>query len=90
MVLDVPSPIPNWHIFALNLTDLSILIRNQFQYMDCIPPWLSPNNQCKANISTKNYTKEEISQMIKTKFQEPKLEKKRTEVEKNAKILARK
>ena len=40
--------------------------------MDCIPPWLSSEHQCKTNITTYNYTKEEIKSMILKNFIAPK------------------
>ena len=40
--------------------------------MDCTPPWLSSNDQCNANITTHNYTNEEISNEILKNFVDPK------------------
>ena len=59
--------------------------------MDCIPPWLSSKDQCKANITySGNHSKREIQQLISRKFIEPKGDKKLAEVEMKCKTPCRK
>ena len=56
--------------------------------MNCIPPWLSSENQCSTNVTIKykcNHTWSEIRTMIEEKFITPKLESELTEAEKKCK-----
>ena len=57
--------------------------------MDCIPPWLSSNNQCATNI-TSYHTKQEISAFIWKHFLHEKLNWKPTEAEKRCKQSCKK
>ena len=49
--------------------------------MDCIPPWLSANNQCYSNITTYNQTSMDIYRMIQNKFMTTKENSELTEAE---------
>ena len=49
--------------------------------MDCIPPWLSPTNQCSTNITTYNLTRKDIATIINSTFVKPKEEWKPTIME---------
>ena len=53
--------------------------------MDCVPPWLSSNKQCYANITTYNYTKTDIGLLINENFMTPKTDFRLTKAEKMCK-----
>ena len=53
--------------------------------MDCIPPWLSSNNQCDTNITTYNHTKLDIATIISDNFSHPKFKAKPSKAEKKCK-----
>ena len=53
--------------------------------MDCVPPWLSPTNQCSTNITTYNHSKHQKIEMIDTKFLAPLNDWRSTEIEEKCK-----